>query len=412
MSLKLDLEIKDNSVRIKIKKYLFRQQYIIMKLRLIISICILVALVSACGSSGQKGTISGKINGAAGQVIYLESFINNHSVLTDSTVSADDGSFKIVPQRPLEMNFYRIIVGKDEYVTLITDSTECPTISGNLENMDATLKVNGSANSEMLRELEVKCEPFNKKEKEVREKFSVSGLSQEEKAMLNQTMLTSRKERTECIKTWLETHYSTPAALIAVQQLDPRTDIDMFDRVFTELEGSFGHTMIYKGMRQQVQMFMNKEKQTADETSTSSNIAAGKPAPEIALNDTKGKLRKLSDLKGKTVLIDFWASWCGPCRRENPNVVAAYDKYNKDGFEVFSVSLDKAKDPWLQAIEADGLKWPNHVSDLKWWESQAAQTYKVKSIPFTVLVDKEGNIIGHNLRGAVLEEKLKAIYGH
>jgi thioredoxin-related protein len=91
--------------------------------------------------------------------------------------------------------------------------------------------------------------------------------------------------------------------------------------------------------------------------------------------------------------------------------VAAYNKYNKDGFEVFSVSLDRAKDAWLQAIEADGLLWPNHVSDLKWWESEAAKTYNVHSIPFTVLVDKEGKILGHNLRGAMLEDKLKAIYG-
>ncbi len=389
-----------------------KDRNIIMKLRIVTCISIAILLLSSCSNMGQKGAISGKIQGAGGQTIYLESFINNHSVLTDSTVAAEDGSFKIFPQRALEMNFYRIIIGSDEYVTLITDSTECPKISGNLENLETSLQVGGSINSEMLRELELKCEPFNKKEKEIREKFSSPGLSAEEKASLNQAMISGRKERTECIKTWLETNSSTPAALLAIQQLDPRTDLSAFDKVFSELESSFGHTVIYKGMRQQVQMFVNKDKESSEESSVTNSIGTGKPAPEIAMNDTKGKLRKLSDLKGKTVLVDFWASWCGPCRRENPNVVAAYDRYNKDGFEVFSVSLDKAKDPWLQAIEADGLKWPNHVSDLQWWKSQAAQTYNVKSIPYTVLVDKEGNIIGHNLRGAVLEEKLKAIYGH
>jgi thiol-disulfide isomerase/thioredoxin len=182
-----------------------------------------------------------------------------------------------------------------------------------------------------------------------------------------------------------------------------------FNKIFANLSNSFGHTLLYKAMKQELAKLSNPGKQQSAETNSA--IAVGQPAPEIALNDPQGKLRKLSDLKGKTVLIDFWASWCGPCRRENPNVVAAYNKYNKDGFEVFSVSLDKAKDAWLQAIEADGLLWPNHVSDLKWWESEAAKTYNVHSIPFTVLVDKEGKILGHNLRGAMLEDKLKAIYG-
>lgn len=368
----------------------------------------------SCFNSGTKGTISGKIDGAAGKSVYLESFINNRSVLTDSTVAGSDGSFAIVPSQPLEMNFYRVVVGNEKYVMLITDSTECPKITGELATLDETYKVDGSLNSETLRDLEMKCKPFNKKERESRMQFKKPGISDEERDMLSQQLVETKKQRSETIKTWLETNSSTPAALLAIQQLDPRTDMPLFTKVFAELEGSFGHSVIYKGMKQQVQMLMAKDKQAGGDpaTASASPIAVGKPAPEIALSDPTGKVRKLSDLRGKTVLIDFWASWCGPCRRENPNVVKAYDAYNKDGFEVFSVSLDKAKEPWMQAIAADGLKWSNHVSDLKWWQSVAAEAYGVRSIPFTVLVDKEGNILGHNLRGAMLEDKLKAIYGH
>ena len=135
------------------------------------------------------------------------------------------------------------------------------------------------------------------------------------------------------------------------------------------------------------------------------------PAPEIIQSDTSGAMRKLSDLKGKYVLIDFWASWCGPCRRENPTVVAMYKKYHEKGFEVFSVSLDRDKQSWINAINQDGLLWANHVSDLKNWGNAAAATYGVQSIPRTVLVDKDGNIVAHNLRGEELEKRLKDIFG-
>lgn len=135
------------------------------------------------------------------------------------------------------------------------------------------------------------------------------------------------------------------------------------------------------------------------------------PAPEIAQTDTTGAVRKLSDLKGKVVLIDFWASWCGPCRKENPTVVAAYKKYRDKGFEVFSVSLDNDRSRWINAINQDGLVWPNHVSDLKYWQNEAAAKYSVTSIPRTVLIDKNGVITDHNLRGEALEKKLKEIFG-
>ena len=139
-------------------------------------------------------------------------------------------------------------------------------------------------------------------------------------------------------------------------------------------------------------------------------LAAGMEAPEIAMSDPEGNTRRLSDLRGKVVLIDFWASWCSPCRRENPNVVKLYNKYHDKGFDIFSVSLDKDGNAWRNAIRTDGLVWPNHVSDLKGWSSAAGKTYGIMSIPATVLVDREGNIIARNLRGADLERKLQEIF--
>lgn len=132
----------------------------------------------------------------------------------------------------------------------------------------------------------------------------------------------------------------------------------------------------------------------------------GEEVPEITLADVNGKVISLSSLKGKVVLIDFWASWCGPCRGENPNVVAAYNQYKDKGFTVFSVSLDSNKDQWLAAIAKDGLAWPSHVSDLKGWQSDAAKLYNVKGIPATFLIDQNGKLIATNLRGEELKAKL------
>lgn len=138
-------------------------------------------------------------------------------------------------------------------------------------------------------------------------------------------------------------------------------------------------------------------------------LMVGSVAPDFSQETPDGKILKLSDLRGKYVLIDFWASWCGPCRRENPNVVRMYEQYKEKGFEILGVSLDQSRERWLDAIAADGLKWPQ-VSDLKGWANVVAQNYEVSSIPKTILVDPKGVIVAKDLRGQTLENMLSQIF--
>jgi len=151
-------------------------------------------------------------------------------------------------------------------------------------------------------------------------------------------------------------------------------------------------------------------KQFTEKIASLTQIMIGAEAPDIEMAKPDGEMMKLSELRGKVVLIDFWASWCKPCRRENPKVKVLYDKYHKKGFEIFGVSLDRSKASWEKAIEQDGLNW-HHVSDLKFWQNEAAVIYKVHSIPYTVLIDAEGKILAKQFRSEQLEFLLKEIFG-
>lgn len=227
----------------------------------------------------------------------------------------------------------------------------------------------------------------------------------EQEAQVNQSFTPIYLEFKMYKENFLKENPNSPALLPMLNEIDSEREFAMYEAVILNLVNGFGTSP-------NVQNVKNQYDQAKARKEAMAFLDPGKAAPDFTQPKADGSTMKLSDLKGKVVLLDFWASWCGPCRKENPNVVRLYEMYKNDGFTVMSVSLDKDRQPWLDAIKKDNLSWPNHVSDLKFWQNEAAKQYKVTGIPFTVLIDKDGNIINKNLRGEELAQTLKAIFGH
>ncbi len=197
---------------------------------------------------------------------------------------------------------------------------------------------------------------------------------------------------------YIKKHPTSPIAIYMLQQYAGYAiDADKIEPLFNKLPDAQKKYSVGVTLKKQIDV--------------AKLTGIGRPALEFTQNDTLDKPVSLSNFKGKYVLLDFWASWCGPCRAENPNVVAAYNKYHDKGFNILSVSLDQpgAKDKWLKAIHDDNLTW-THVSDLKFWQNAVAQQYGIQAIPQNFLIDPSGKIIGKDLRGDALAEKLATIF--
>ena len=375
----------------------------------------LITLMASC-TKDPHGTLSGKIAGAGGKKIYLQSLSSNPELL-DSAVIGSDGSFSLIPSRALRMDYYQLFIDQKHSLFIITDSTENIEFQGEFQNTDQPWRSTGSMYTEELREARLGLDSLaDEYFKALELSLASDSASEESKAdLVTAYSIALRKLRDHQSKL-LNQHLSSPVFFYLTMGLNElyrkefaaRMDKGLLQQAVSNQEKVFGHMYFFEICKNLMMNIAPLAQNTPG--GVTSKIAVGQPAPEIALPDPKGVTRKLSDLKGKIVLIDFWASWCGPCRRENPVVKALYKKYNALGFEIFSVSLDRVKEEWIAAIEQDALPWPNHVSDLKYWDCAPAKLYQISSIPSTVLIDREGKIIATNLRGPMLESKLAEVF--
>jgi peroxiredoxin len=273
------------------------------------------------------------------------------------------------------------------------ENSEITIIGENLENVT----INGSKTEDEYKSYLDLMKPFEEKMSVLYQEYSKAGQAGDE-AKLEELYDEYEKltaEQTEVQKLYIINNPGSYVSPTILYNISTQMEASEIKEVLEYLTYQVSSTPLVDEIRQRMIAMQNSE--------------VGKTAPDFELNDTDGNQVKLSDVIGaKLLLVDFWASWCNPCRDENPNVVAVYNKYKLKGFDVFGVSLDKDKDKWLQAIKDDKLTW-THVSQLEGWTSIAAEKYAVMSIPANFLLDENGIIIAKNLRGEDLENKVKEI---
>lgn len=366
-------------------------------------------LITACGSTGgESGTLTVDIDGGGGRTLYLESFSGRTPIRVDSVKLAANGTGRI-SLYSLPMDYYRITFGDGADLVLALDSTSSVKVKAPADPLYAATSVKGSAHAEDFFRFQEEAGAFDAQRERIR-------LALQEKpgdaALLSELNGLNSRYHDLCKSTVLKDP-GAPVALSAVSRLDIDHELGLFKQVRDQLHGTMPRSGFYTKFKNQVdrieQQEITKRLQDEEVKRLSSVAPAGGVAPEIKQATPQGKELALSDLRGKVVLIDFWASWCRPCRVENPHLKEVYAKYKDKGFEILGVSLDRDKKAWTKAIKDDGLPW-KHVSDLKYWQNAAALEYAVSSIPHGVLVDREGKIIAKGVRAGQLDQRLAQVF--
>jgi peroxiredoxin len=348
--------------------------------KLILPILAFLMLVASCGQP-KSASISGTIKNAANlEGTYEEILSLTQPPLAISKVPIDgSGNFKIEMPEGIKTGLYRLRVGQRQLNFIFNGKEKSVKVDADLATLERT-------------------------------NYAVTGSNDTELYLKTFNDLTARKTTVDDVKKTIETASNPLLGMLIVLQIQDFADpkyLPLHKGILSSLEKNYPNSAYVRDYSTVLTQLQNT---TAMAEAGASNIAVGQPAPDISLPNPEGKVLKLSDLKGKIVLLDFWASWCGPCRRANPSVVAAYNKFNKKGFEIYSVSLDKDRDRWTDAIAADHLDWKYHVSDLKYWQSQAAQLYQVQAIPQQFLIGRDGKILATAQAGQSIEQQLEKLF--
>lgn len=351
-----------------------------------------VALGMAACTGGQKNgyTITGVVEGAAnGDTVYLQERTGRNFTKIDTAVIANG---KFVFEGVQDSAIYRYVSYHKGNAPMMTDFF---LENGNIDIILAATgnSVKGTPSNDAYQIIKSQIEELNKKMTAIYEAMGDSSLTNDQKAAKQEEGKQIEEQFNKVIKEGVEKNITNPVGVFLFKQSFYENTTAENEALLQQIPASFQNDPAIVKIKE----FTDKQKKTA----------VGAKFVDFEMQTPEGKTVKLSDYvgKGKVVLIDFWASWCGPCRREMPNLVEAYAKYKDKNFEIVGVSLDQDGAAWKEAIKTLNITWPQ-MSDLKFWQSEGAQLYAINSIPHTVLVDKDGTILARGLHGEELQTKI------
>ena len=380
-------------------------------------VLMVAAVMTACNDPSGKVKVSGEITGAENSVVVLKQMQGNMLAEVDSFTLDESGKFNLTAELNWP-NFFVLEKDANNYITMILHPGEDVKITATGEDLVSDYKIQGSKDSELLQEFTGKFRSAILELSEMGQVYqdslespNIQDLIQEFDARAKQISEDMRQYTLD----FIDNNMGSMATLMALYQqlapnqyiLDPYQDFQYYSDVDSVLYSKYPESEPVRTLHQHVADF----RQQAELAKVRDGLLGiGAIPPDIALPSPQGDTIRLSDQRGKYVLLDFWAAWCGPCRDENPNLVENYKLYKDRGFEIFQVSLDKTREEWLKGIEDDKLQDWVHVSDLNFWNSSVVSSYSIQSIPASFLLDPDGKIIAKDLRGASLGIKLAEIF--